>query len=420
MKVYLDNNTADWEAYSSGAYSFTSIAEGAHIAHVQFKDSVGNVSSVYNSSQFIVDTTAPTGSLSCASYSNTRNITVTVSASDDKSGITTSGIASMKVWENGTTEPSTWETYAGTKSITLTEGDGQKTINAKFKDNAGNETSTVAATCSLVLDTDEPDVTLVLVKTDNVTQLPAHANARGFNARIGFTNETQDSPIVAYQLTGDFTASSNTWQTFEADSGKDYMTISNLQFTDGDGSKVISVLLKDEAGNVSATAATVTTIYDSAPPVIDVATPDYNIISKQHTERLNSAGTPITGKYNDVCIFTWSANEALQAFKVCVNQPEQTAAGATAIGTTHGSQNMSGGAIEANTDIISVIFGADFAATDAVNDTDGAYEVIVYGQDEGGNWSAIHALTQTENFQLSNGEKLMTSDGNNFTVQPET
>jgi len=40
---------------------------------------------------------------------------------------------------------------------------------------------------------------------------------------------------------------------------------------------------------------------------------------------------------------------------------------------------MSGGATEANTNVTSVIFGADFAAVEAVNDTDGAYEIIVYG-----------------------------------------
>ena len=301
------------------------------------------------------------------------------------------GLTEMKVWEDGTTEPSSWETYATSKSITLTTGDGSKTIKAKFRDESGNESS--IATCSTILDTDEPDVTLVLTKTDGTTVLPAHVNLRGFKARIGFTNETQDSPIVAYKLTGDFTDSSDTWQTFTADSNKNYMTVEDLEFTTGDGTKTITALLKDDAGNVSAVGASVTVTYDSSAPVIDVNTPDYNIVSKQHTLRLNNAGVAITGKYNDMCTFTWSANEDLQAFKVCVNEANQTAESATAIGITNGSQNMSGGAIEANTDVTSVIFGQDFAATDAVNDTDGAYEIIVYGQDLAGTWSAVHALS---------------------------
>lgn len=416
MKVWIDSSEpSTWDTYSGGTVTFTGIVEGQHTAHVKFQDSVGNTSSAFDSSSFIVDTTAPTGSLSAVSYTNTRNVTITVSASDDKSGIVTSGVAQMKVWENGTTEPTEWETYAGTKSLTLTTGDGSKTVNAKFKDAAGNETSSVAATCTIVLDTNEPDVTLVLVKTDNSTVLPAHVNVRGFIARVGFTDETHDSPVVAYQLTGDFTDSSSDWHTFTADSGKSYMTISDLKFTTGDGSKTITALLKDEAGNISATAATVTVIYDSTLPVIDITTnPDYNVVSKQHTSRLTSAGVVISGKYNDMCIFGWSANEALQAFKVCVNVPEQTAAGAEAIGTTHGSQNMSGGAVAANTEVTSVIFGADFAAVEAVNDTDGAYEIIVYGQDEGGNWSAVHVIEPSQEEPSDSKSRFLDSNGNNF------
>lgn len=395
MKVWLDSSEpSSWENYSAGSYAMTGVAEGQHTAYIKLKDSVDNASSSISSSTFIVDTTAPTGTISTSAYTNTRSITINVSASDAKSGIEVSGVDKMKIWENGTTEPSEWETYAATKSITLTEGDGSKTINAKFKDAAGNETSSVAATCSTILDTDAPDVTLNLFKTDNSTALPAHVNVTGFTARIGFTNETQDSPIVAYQLTGDFTDSSEEWQTFTADSGQNYMTVSGLNLTSGDGLKTITAKLKDEAGNITSTAASASTTYDSAPPVIDVNAPDYNKVSKQHTLRRNtSTAAEISGKYNDVCTFTWSANEALQAFKVCVNAVGQTAAGATAIGTTNGSQNMSGGSVAANTDVTSVIFGADFAATDAVNDVDGAYEVIVYGQDLGGTWSAVHVLS---------------------------
>ena len=169
------------------------------------------------------------------------------------------------------------------------------------------------------------------------------------------------------------------------------MTISGLTLTTGDGLKTISVQLKDEAGNVSS-AGTATVTLDTAPPVIDVNAPDYNRVSKQHTNRLDSTGAVIANKYNDVCIFTWSANEKINAYKVCVNEVGQLAATAEAIGTTGGSLNMSGGPIDANTDVTSTIFGADFAATSAVNDVDGAYEIIVYGQDEAGTWSAVHSL----------------------------
>jgi hypothetical protein len=54
---------------------------------------------------------------------------------------------------------------------------------------------------------------------------------------------------------------------------------------------------------------------------------------------------------------------------------------------------MSGTSVAADTDVTSVIMGADFAATSAVDDTDGAYEIIVYGQDLSGTWSAVHVLS---------------------------
>ena len=402
MKVWIDNaEPNEWSTFAAGSKSFEGIAEGQHTAHLKLQDSVGNISSPYNSSSFIVDTTAPTGNLSTVTYTNTRTINVTVSASDDKSGIVTSGLYQMKFWGNIvdgnnaaiTENAASWETYTNTKSVTLATGDGSKTIYAKFKDNAGNVTAT-AVTCTTILDTDEPDVTLVLTKTDNSTTLPAHVNYRNFSARVGFTNETQDSPIVYYKLVGDFTDSSDEWIAYTADSGKSYMTISNLQFTTGDGNKTVTAYLKDAAGNISATSASVTTVYDSSAPVIDITTiPDYNKVSKVHELRRDANAATISGKYCDTCIFGWSANEALQAFKVCVNQPEQTAASAVAIGTTNGSQNMSGGAVSANTEVTSVIMGADFAATSAVDDTDGAYEIIVYGQDQGGTWSAIHVIS---------------------------
>ena len=385
MMVYIDSETGTWENYTSGAYKKTvSLSQGSHVVHVKFKDSVGNESTVYNAS-FTVDIAAPTGSISTVAYTNSR--TITVSTADITDNI--SGVGYMKVWEDGQTAPTEWETYATSKSITLAEGsDGLRTIKAAFKDNAGNPSANLS--CTTTLDLDEPDAVLNLLKTDG-NGLPAKVNYRNFKVKISHT-APDTSPIAQYKLSGDFDQSSTDWQAFTYDSGQTYMTVSDLTLTNGNGLKTITLQLKDAAGNVSS-AVDATVTYDTAPPVIDVNAPDYNIVSKEHTLRLNASGSPITGKYNDMCIFTWSANENLAAYKVCVNTAGQTAEAAIAIGTTHGSLNMSGSAVTANTDITSTIFGADFAATEAVNDTDGAYEIIVYGQDEGGTWSDIHVLS---------------------------
>ena len=221
--------------------------------------------------------------------------------------------------------------------------------------------------------------------------LPARVNVRNFQVRLSHT-APDTAPITQYKLSGDFDQSSTEWQDFAYDSGQTYMTISSLTLTDSDALKTITLVLKDAAGNES-TAVSATVTLDRQPPVIDVDAPDYNIVSKEHTLRLNSSAATIAEKYNDVCIFTWSSNEALAAYKVCVNEAGQKAATATPIGTTGGSLNMSGSAVAANAKVTSTIYGADFAATSKVNDKDGAYEIIVYGQDEGGTWSAVHSLS---------------------------
>lgn len=389
MKVWLDSNEpSTWEAFAAGSYGFTSVAEGEHTAHVKFKDSVGNESSAFDSSSFIVDITAPTASPAVPSFTSSKTITVTLNASDDNGSIAVSGLDEMKVWQTGTTEPSSWEAYAATKSVTIVGNDGDYTFSVKVKDAAGN-TSTTFTSNTVRLDQDEPAPTINLFKSDGTTPLPARVNVTGFVAHIASSDEVQSEPVT-YQLTGDF-ATAPLSGTLTYDSGKQYMTIDNLDLTTGDGTKTITLTLTDSAGNTNSASASV--VLDQTPPVITVDDVDYNIVSKEHTVRLNSSAEAITGTFNDMMTFTFSSNEELQAFKVCVNEAGQTAAGAEPIGTEGGSQNMSGGSVDADTDVNCVIMGADFAATDAVDDTDGAYEVIVYGQDLAGTWSAVKTLS---------------------------
>lgn len=390
MKLYLDDSIpSSWSAYNAGANAFTSVAEGAHYVHLQLKDSVDNASSVYDSTKIIVDTTAPTGSLSGAQYTKTTAYTVTVSSSDAKTGVDeTSGVQYMKVWEDGTTEPE-WEAIAASKSLTLTSTDGQKQIKLKLKDYAGNE-SAVVSTLTVYLDQDEPQPYIALYNADNSAILPAKVNALGFSIRIGSNDPDYASPMTysfSSNISGDELPSSGT---FTPDSGQTYQSFVGLELAQVEGLHTITVTLTDAAGNTASASASVT--YDETPPEITVNAPDYNRISKVHTLRRNNDASEITGKYNDMITFTWSASELLAEYKVCVNEPEQTAAGAVAIGTTGGSQNMSGTNVEGSTTVTSVIMGADFAATSKVNDTDGVYEIIVYGKDQSGTWSAVHAI----------------------------
>lgn len=107
-----------------------------------------------------LDTTAPSGLYvkldGDALYTTSATVTLTTRVSDSS----TAGYQ-MKVWGiNGVASEAaaSWETFATTKSITLTSGDGLKTVYVKVRDDVGNETATVSDT--ITLDTTVPVVTI--------------------------------------------------------------------------------------------------------------------------------------------------------------------------------------------------------------------------------------------------------------------
>ncbi|MCX6722388.1 MAG: DUF5011 domain-containing protein, partial [Candidatus Staskawiczbacteria bacterium] len=129
-------------------------------------------------SSVAADTTPPTGTItinSGALYTNTRNVTLTLSATDDSSGV-----AQMQ-FNNGTGAYSSLEAYSTTKSWELSaSGDGVKTVRVKFKDNAGNETVT-GIPATITLDTTAPvialngNATINLAVGDSYSELGATA-----------------------------------------------------------------------------------------------------------------------------------------------------------------------------------------------------------------------------------------------------
>lgn len=71
----------------------------------------------------------------------------------------------IKVWGDlaggpATEGAATWQTYTTSLAITLTSGDGSKTVNGKIRDDVGNETATL--TDSITLDTAVPVVNITI------------------------------------------------------------------------------------------------------------------------------------------------------------------------------------------------------------------------------------------------------------------
>lgn len=106
--------------------------------------------------QLTLDTLAPT----ISAFSINSGAAVTTSTTVTLS-ITSADAASMKIWGiNGVSSESeaSWETFASTKQVTLTSGDGTKTVYVKVRDSVYNESATSSDT--ITLSTAIPTITI--------------------------------------------------------------------------------------------------------------------------------------------------------------------------------------------------------------------------------------------------------------------
>ena len=101
------------------------------------------------------DTTPPSGSITInngAAATNSLTVTLTLSATDN------SGTVSQMQFSNDNVTYATPETYATSKSWTLSSGDGAKTVYVKFSDPSGNWSTPVSD--SITLDTTPPGIAI--------------------------------------------------------------------------------------------------------------------------------------------------------------------------------------------------------------------------------------------------------------------
>lgn len=87
-----------------------------------------------------------------AAVTTSRNVTLSITAPE---------AASMKIWGiDGVASESaaSWETFASTKSVTLTSGDGTKTVYIKVRDSVYNESA--ASSDTITLSTAIPTITI--------------------------------------------------------------------------------------------------------------------------------------------------------------------------------------------------------------------------------------------------------------------
>ena len=154
-----------------------------------------------------LDTLAPTIAAftinSGASVTTSRTVTLNIASSD---------AAAMKIWGiNGVANEAdaSWETFANSKSVTLTSGDGSKTVYIKVRDSVYNESAASSATITLstaipTITITGPDVSVIseqsgknvatfsfsssmALKAWKVKLVPSNASSQDAGTQIGTT-----------------------------------------------------------------------------------------------------------------------------------------------------------------------------------------------------------------------------------------
>lgn len=192
-------------------------------------------------------------------YTTVATVELTLSLDD----LETTGYQ-MKIWgvEGVDSEESaSWETYSASKSVTLTTGDGLKTVYVKVRDSVGNETA--AASDSITLDTSVPTVTVTGPDKPIISEVVGFNQAViNFMSDIAFeeykvcvvpaTSSTQEAGTVIPTTAGSINTSGD-------DGG--YQADTNIQVTitgtdlktasSGDGTKIVKVFVRNAAGTWS-------------------------------------------------------------------------------------------------------------------------------------------------------------------------
>ena len=416
MQAWVSNKANDEDAKGEEiSYAITSAADTAkfdwsgatesaeNYVHIKYTDAVGNVSYAH-SPAFGYDTVAPgAGSISIPKYTNSPSVVATIGY--DSSDV--SGVAQMKVWgdiESAKTEnEAEWITLSTSYAVTLTAGDGNKTVYVKFKDVAGNESVEPYASGEGELDQTVPAATLVLRTADDSAVMPEYSSVPEFAVHISGGDDAAEGTAVQYLLYGDFTydtqnaqgitEASAEWKDLVYVEGQAYMLVSNLVATSAEEEyKYVYLKVKDNAGNESA-AAVQTFFWDPSEPEVVVSGVDYNRISKMHTARSDNAA-----KYNDETNFVFTPSEPIQAYKVVAYADQAAAEAGSAADAAipqighddHQSSNMEATGINRSEPVAAKIVGADL---ESAVPGDGIKIIVVYVQNLAGKWSVAAQFT---------------------------
>lgn len=235
-----------WEIYRNKVEDWKlAVGDGEKGVYVKFRDRAGNVSDpVYD--KVVLDLTPPIDTR-IAVEKNSKYVRSTSVAVN----LYARGASEVMLGKSEQFTGGTWQKYQEEiKGWELEGADGKKVVYAKFKDEAGNETSPISA--EIVLDRVAPqDPQIRINKGDTATNNP--------NKTVILQAKAEGAAMMQLGMDAAFTNSR--WINYQA--GK------NIPFTlpGDDGMKEVFARFRDEAGNVSEVVSQ-KILLDRTPPIV--------------------------------------------------------------------------------------------------------------------------------------------------------
>lgn len=241
------------------------------------RDCAGNIETHHLITGIMLDNMPPTGSLQInggAEYTNTTQVTLTLTAFDSGSGVSQIRLSNDGNWANAN-----WEPAASTKAWNLSSGDGVKTVYYQIQDYVGK---LYACSASIVLDT-EPPTGLIFIN---------NGSAYTTNNAVNLTLSAADSVSGSIQMR--FSGDNASWTSWENIAASKTWILEN-----GDGTKTVYVQYMDASGLTSTYFAKI--ILDTTAPTVDAG--QNKTVNQGETASFDaSASTDATG----IMFYLWN------------------------------------------------------------------------------------------------------------------
>ena len=383
----------------------TTAADGPHVVSSRATDAAGH-STTASSVGLIVDNGLPTGSVvinAGASLTNSRSVTLTLSAAD-----TVTQVTQMRFSNSGTTY-SAAEAYAATKAWTLASGSGAQTVYAQFRDAAGNWSA--AATDTIDADVVAPSIsgaTAANLRVDSATitwttDEPATSQVE-YGPGTAFTSATpiDNSLVIAHTVVVPGLASRTgyVYRVRSRDAAANEAISATNTFTTPTPPDTAPPSVPD---GVSATATSATTIVVSwLASADDVAVAGYEVLR----DGISVATLTTTSYFDSRLSPSTPYSYTVAAFDAAGNRSAQSSAGAT---STLPDKTLPSVVISSPADAATVAGTVTISASAQDDVAVAGVRFQIDGSDAGAELGAAPYTTSVDTTALSDGTHVLTA-----------